>query len=211
MNEILKQIAENILNAQEDRVKELVEKSIIQGIETERILYEGLMAGMNEVAILFKEGELFVPEVLMAAAAMNKGMEVLAPKLLEGNIAKKGKAVFVTVKGDLHDIGIKLVGLMMEGAGYEVINIGLDVPPEKIVDAVKDKQPDFLGMSSMLTTTMESMKDTIEALKEEGLYEKIKVMIGGAPVTEDYAKEIGAYYAEDASAAVELANQLICI
>ncbi len=209
MSALLEQIAGNLVEGQSKKVRELVQQAVNEGVAAKEILNNGLLAGMNEVGALFKDGELFVPEVLVAAKAMNAGMEVLAPLLTEGDIEKKGKAVFATVKGDLHDIGIKLVGMMMEGAGYEIVNIGVDIPPERIVAAVREHKPDLIGMAAMLTTTMVAMKDTVEALKEAGLYDKVKVMVGGSPVTDRFAREIGAHYAADASAAVEVANKLM--
>ncbi|MDR7868322.1 MAG: corrinoid protein [Sporomusaceae bacterium] len=209
MSALLEQIAGNLVEGQSKKVRELVQQALDEGVAAKEILNNGLLAGMNEVGALFKDGELFVPEVLVAAKAMNAGMEVLAPLLAEGDIEKKGKAVFATVKGDLHDIGIKLVGMMMEGAGYEIVNIGVDIPPEQIVAAVREHKPDLVGMAAMLTTTMVAMKDTVEALKEAGLYDKVKVMVGGSPVTDRFAREIGAYYAADASASVEVANKLM--
>jgi len=209
MSALYEQIIESLIEGQSKKVKELVEKAVEDGLAAKELLNNGLLAGMNEVGVLFKDGELFVPEVLVAAKAMNAGMEVLAPLLKEGDVQKKGKAIFATVKGDLHDIGVKLVGMMMEGAGYEVINMGVDTPPEKIVEAVREYHPDIVGMSAMLTTTMVAMKDTIEALREAGFYDKVKVMIGGSPVSERYAREIGAHYSADATSAVELANQLM--
>jgi len=167
------------------------------------------MAGMNVVGEKFKNGEMFVPEVLIASKAMNSGMEIIKPLLKEGDVTSKGKAVFATVKGDLHDIGKKLVCMMMESSGYEVVDLGVDASPEKIVEAVKEHDADIVGMSAMLTTTMLAMKQTVEALKENGLYGDVKVMIGGAPVTVNYAEEIGANYSPDSTEAVELANTLM--
>lgn len=209
MSALLEQIAENLIEGQSKKVRELVQQAIDGGMTAKEILSNGLLAGMNEVGVLFKDGELFVPEVLVAAKAMNAGMEVLAPLLKEGDYEKKGKFVCATVQGDLHDIGLKLVGMMMEGAGYEVINIGVDCSAAKIVEAAKEHKPDMIGMAAMLTTTMVAMKDTIEALKEASIFDKVKVMVGGSPVTDRFAKEIGAHYAADASSAVELANQLM--
>ncbi|SKC35869.1 cobalamin B12-binding domain-containing protein [Maledivibacter halophilus] len=211
MSVLFEQIADSIIDGMIEEARDSVQKALDDGCEGKDILNEGLIAGMNEVGVLFKEGEVFVPEVLISAKAMNAGMEVLKPYLQEGDVKKVGKAVFATVKGDLHDIGKKLVALMMEGAGYEIIDLGVDVSPEKIVEAVKQYNPDIIGMSAMLTTTMVAMKETIETLKEEGLYEKVKIMIGGAPVSDKYAKQIGANYSSDASAAVDLANQLMAV
>ncbi|SKC39615.1 corrinoid protein [Maledivibacter halophilus] len=209
MSILYEQMAESIENGMVSKVKELTQKALDEGCEPKEIISNGLLPGMNEVGILFKEGELFVPEVLVAAKAMSAGMELIKPLLKDGEVQSAGKCLFATVKGDLHDIGKKLVSMLMEGAGYEIIDLGVDIDPESIVEEVKKHKPDLVGMSAMLTTTMVAMKDTVEALKENGLYEKVKVMIGGAPVTGKYADEIGAYYSEDASAAVDLANQLI--
>lgn len=209
MSALLEQIAESLIEGGSKKVREYVQQALDAGTPAKEILNNGLLAGMNEVGILFKDGELFVPEVLVAAKAMTAGMEVLAPFLKEGDVVKKGKMVCATVEGDLHDIGLKLVSMMMEGAGYEVINIGVDSSPAKIVEATREHKPDIVGMAAMLTTTMLAMKDTVEALKEADMYDKIKVMIGGSPVTDRFAKEIGAHYAADASSAVELANHLM--
>lgn len=180
-----------------------------EGYEAKQILDDGLLAGMSEVGILFKSNEMFVPEVLMSAATMNSGMEVLKPLLNEGDVEKKGKAIMATVKGDLHDIGKKLVCMMMEGAGYEMIDLGTDVSPQAIVEAVKTHNPTIVGMSAMLTTTMQSMHDTVALLKEENLLDGLKIMVGGAPLSVNYAEGIGANYSNDASSAVDLANSLV--
>jgi len=209
MSQLYEKIAECLVEGMVDEVRNLTKKALNEGCDPKEIVNDALLVGMNEVGELFKEGELFVPEVLVAAKAMNAGMELIKPLIKEGDIKKVGRVVFATVKGDLHDIGKKLVAMMMEGAGYEIIDLGVDVAPEKIVDAVKEHEPDIVGMSAMLTTTMAAMKDTIKVLKENGFYERVKIMIGGSPVTDRYAKEIGAYYAADASAAVEMANELM--
>ncbi|SKC39417.1 cobalamin B12-binding domain-containing protein [Maledivibacter halophilus] len=209
MNILYEQIAEFLIAGRVNQVRNLTQKALDEGCDPKEIINDALLVGMNEVGDLFKDGELFVPEVLVSAKAMNSGMELLKPLLKDGDIDKVGKCVFATVKGDLHDIGKKLVKMMMEGAGYEIIDLGVDVDPENIVEAVKKHKPDLVGMSAMLTTTMVAMKDTVEALKENDLYEKVRIMIGGAPVTDKYAEEIGAYYSSDASAAVDLANKLM--
>lgn len=209
MSKLYEQISECLIDGMVNDVRDLTQQALDEGHDPKNIINEALLAGMSEVGELFRDGELFVPEVLIAAKAMSAGMELLKPLLKEGDVKKVGKAVFATVKGDLHDIGKKLVGMMMEGAGYEIIDLGVDVEPEAIVQAVKEHEPDIVGMSAMLTTTMIAMKDTVEALKENGLYDKVKIMIGGAPVSSRYAEEIGAHYSADASAAVELANELM--
>lgn len=180
-----------------------------EGYAAKQVLDDGLLAGMNEVGVLFKANDMFVPEVLMSAATMNSGMEVLKPLLNEGDVEKKGKVIMATVKGDLHDIGKKLVCMMMEGAGYEMIDLGTDVGPQAIVEAVKIHKPNIIGMSAMLTTTMQSMNDTIALLKEENLLDGLKIMVGGAPLSVNYAEGIGANYSNDASSAVDLANSLV--
>ncbi len=211
MDMTYEQISENIVDGNVSKVAELTQKALDDGAKPKDIINKGLLPGMNEVGELFKDGELFVPEVLIAAKAMKAGMELLRPLLKEGDIKKVGTCVVATVKGDLHDIGLKLVGMMMESAGYEVFNLGVNIDSETFVSAVKEHNPDIVGMSAMLTTTMVAMKDTVEALKENGLYEKVKVMIGGSPITDDFADEIGASFAADASSAVKLANTLMGI
>jgi 5-methyltetrahydrofolate--homocysteine methyltransferase len=204
---VLEQITEALIDGMSKKVVELVYKALEEGVQPKSIINDALLPGMSEVADLFQEGEMFVPEVLVAAKAMNMGIDILKPMLAEGDIKKAGTVVMCTVKGDLHDIGKKLVTMMLEGGGYEVKDIGVDVTPEKIVEIAKEYNPDIIGLSAMLTTTMTAMKDSISALKEAGL--NTKVMIGGAPVSERYAEEIGAYYASDASSAVKLANSLV--
>jgi 5-methyltetrahydrofolate--homocysteine methyltransferase len=165
---------------------------------------------MDQVGKEFKAGELFVPEVLIAARAMHAGMNVLRPLLAQSGVPSAGKYLIGTVKGDLHDIGKNLVKMMVEGAGFEVVDLGTDVPPDKFVAAVKEHQPSLLGMSALLTTTMTSMKTTIEALQEAGVRGSVKIMVGGAPLTEAFAKQIGAdAYAPDAATAVDVARQLL--
>ncbi len=209
MSKLYEKIAENLESGKVAQVKELCQEALDEGNEPKEIINDALLVGMNNVGVKFKEGEMFVPEVLIAAKAMASGMDLIKPLLKEGDMDSAAKCIFATVRGDLHDIGKKLVAMLMEGAGYEVVDLGVDVGPEKIVEAVKEHNPEIVGMSAMLTTTMIAMKDTIEALKENGLYDKVSVMVGGAPVTDEYAKEIGAYYSTDASSAVELANSLI--
>ena len=205
----LTRIAEALKAGKVNDVKMYTEQAINNGLEPKVIISDGLMAGMNVVGEKFKNGEMFVPEVLIASKAMNSGMEILKPLLKEGDVTSKGKAVFATVKGDLHDIGKKLVCMMMESSGYEVVDLGVDASPDKIVAAVKEHNADIVGMSAMLTTTMLSMKKTVDGLKENGLFDDVKVMIGGAPVTVNYAEEIGANYSPDSTEAVELANSLM--
>jgi 5-methyltetrahydrofolate--homocysteine methyltransferase len=171
------------------------------------ILNQGMISAMAEVGRRFEAQEMFVPEMLIAARAMKAGMAILKPYLLEADIEPVGRVVLATVKGDLHDIGKNLVGMMLEGAGFEVVDLGVDVAPEGFVEAVQEHRPDFVGMSALLTTTMPSMGTTVEALEEAGLREQVKVMVGGAPVTQQFAEEIGAdIYAPDASSAANRAK-----
>lgn len=208
----LQQIADNLIKGKSPEVKELVQKALDEGIDVEKVLNEGLVAGMNVVGVKFKANEFYVPEVLIAARAMKGGMGILRPILIEKNIKGVGTIVIGTAKGDLHDIGKNLVGMMLEGAGFEVIDIGVDVSAEKFVQTAKEKDASLIGLSALLTTTMVSMKDVVKAAQETGLDGKVKIMIGGAPVTQSYADEIGANgYAPDAASAVDKAKELLGI
>ncbi len=208
---ILEKIAEGVIDGMLDDVRGDVQAAVDKGISIPEILNEGLLAGMDEVSSLFSEGEMFVPEVLVAAKAMQGGMEIIRPLFAESGIEEKGKVLTVTVEGDLHDIGIKLVGMMMEGAGFTVENMGVDVNAETIVQRVKELKPDILGMSAMLTTTMANMKGVVDQLREEGLADTVKIMIGGAPVSPDFAGKIGANYSADATEAVAMARELLAV
>jgi 5-methyltetrahydrofolate--homocysteine methyltransferase len=209
MADILQKMASSLYAGEDEEVAELVQEALDQGLAPAEILSSGLIAGMDEVGKDFKAGDLFVPEVLIAARAMSAGMDVLRPLLAESDVSSAGKFVIGTVKGDLHDIGKNLVKMMLEGAGFETIDLGTDVEPAAFVDAVREHRPNFVGMSALLTTTMVNMKTTIEALEEAGLREGIKIMVGGAPVTDPFAREIGAdAYAPDAASAVDVARSL---
>lgn len=209
MTDILQKIASDLYAGEDKEVAELVQQALDQGIAPGEILQGGLIAGMDEVGRDFKAGDLFVPEVLIAARAMHAGMGILRPLLAEGDVPSAGKYVVGTVKGDLHDIGKNLVKMMIEGAGFETIDLGTDVDPQSFVDAVRGHQPQLVGMSALLTTTMVQMKTTIEALEEAGLRDLVRIMVGGAPVTAAYAEEIGAdAYAPDAATAVDVARSL---
>lgn len=210
MADIFQKIASNLYDGEDTEVAELVQQALEQGMEPGEILQGGLIAGMDEVGRDFKAGDLFVPEVLIAARAMHAGMNILRPLLAESDVPSVGRYIIGTVKGDLHDIGKNLVKMMLEGAGFETVDLGTDVDPQAFVDAVRQHQPRLMGMSALLTTTMVQMKTTIEALEEAGLRDSVKIMVGGAPVTTVYAEEIGAdAYAPDAASAVDLARSLV--
>jgi 5-methyltetrahydrofolate--homocysteine methyltransferase len=209
MAETLEKIASDLYSGDDEAVAELVQQALDEGMGPEEILSGGLIAGMDEVGKDFKAGELFVPEVLIAARAMHAGMNILRPLLAESEVPSAGKYLIATVQGDLHDIGKNLVKMMLEGAGFETVDLGVDVNPDGFVAAVQEHQPVLVGMSALLTTTMVNMKATIEALEEAGLRDSIKIMVGGAPVTAAFAEEIGAdAYAPDAATAVEVAREL---
>ncbi len=202
-------MADALIKGQAPKVKELVQAAIQEGAKPADVLTKGLIAGMSVIGERFKKNEIYVPEVLIAARAMHAGMDVLKPLLTESGVQPKGVFAIGTVKGDLHDIGKNLVMMMVEGAGYKVMDLGVDVTPEKFVQAVKDGA-EVIGMSALLTTTMPSMKITIDAVKAAGMREKVRIMVGGAPLTQAYADEIGADgYAADAASAVDVANQLL--
>ena len=192
------------------KVKALAEQALAEGRSATEILNEGLIAAMSVVGVKFKNNEIYVPEVMVAARAMTAGLNVIRPVLVETGAPSEGKVVIGTVKGDLHDIGKNLVKMMFEGAGFEVVDLGVDVTASSFVDAVRNENPDILGLSALLTTTMPAMKATIDALEEAGIRDQVKVIIGGAPVTDHYAWEIRADgYAADASSAVDLGRKLI--
>ena len=203
-------ISQAVIAGQDARVRELVQDAINNGAEPLAIINEGLIAGMNVVGASFKSGKMFVPEVLMSARSMRAGVELVKPLLAGQDVPSAGKVIIGTVKGDLHDLGKNLVAMMLEGGGFNVVNLGIDLPPEKFVAAVKEHQPQIIGLSALLTTTMLVMKDVIELLKEEGLRDKVKVIVGGAPISYDFASEIGADgFAPDAASAVELCRRLL--
>ena len=209
MADILEKIASKLYDGEDEEVAELVQSALDKGMAPGQILQGGLIAGMDQVGRDFKAGDLFVPEVLIAARAMRAGMNILRPLLADGESMTAGKFVIGTVKGDLHDIGKNLVKMMLEGAGFETVDLGTDVTPQAFVNAVRDHRPTHVGMSALLTTTMVQMKATVEALEEAGLRSSVKIMIGGAPVTVAYAKQIGAdAYAPDAASAVDIARGL---
>lgn len=208
--DLLKDMAEALYKGDAATVSSLVKQALDSGMGPGEILNNGLIEGMNLVGKDFRDGILFVPEVLIAARAMQAGMDILKPLLSESEAEAVGTMVIGTVKGDLHDIGKNLVAMMMEGAGFQVVNLGTDVPAEKFVEAAQAHNANVVGMSALLTTTMVHMKDVIEAFQEAGLRDRVKIMVGGAPVTQKFAEEIGAdAYAPNASAAVDKARELL--
>jgi len=210
MEPVMQDIFDSILNGQQKVTSAKVQAALEQGIAPATVLNEAMVAAMAEVGRLFEEGEYFVPEMLIAARAMQSGLAILKPALVKADVKPIGKVALGTVKGDLHDIGKNLVSMMLEGASFEIVDLGTDVAPEKFVDAVQNSGANFIAMSALLTTTMPNMKAVVEALKAAGLRDKVRVMVGGAPVTDAYAKEIGADgYAPDASRAVALAKSLL--
>ena len=210
MSDALVQISNAVIEGRVKDIPGLTNTALSSGLTAKDILDKGLMPGMDVIGAEFKKDKKFVPEVLLSARTMQASLDILKPLLAQAGEKMAGKVIIGTVKGDLHDIGKSLVGMMLEGAGFEVVNLGKDVPPEKFVDAVKKEKPDIVAMSALLTTTMRSMGHTVTALKEAGLRETVKIMIGGAPVTADFAKQIGAdAYAANAPAAAELAKKLI--
>jgi 5-methyltetrahydrofolate--homocysteine methyltransferase len=193
-----------------DEVKALTQKALDAGESPDKILKEGLIKAMDRIGVLFKNNEIYIPEVLIAARAMHAGLGILKPILAKSNVSAAAKIVIGTVKGDLHDIGKNLVGMMLEGAGFEVIDVGIDAPPEKFVQAAKDHKANVIGMSALLTTTMMQMKSTVDQAKAQGL--KVKIMVGGAPLTDEFARHIGADgYAADAASAATKVKELLQI
>jgi 5-methyltetrahydrofolate--homocysteine methyltransferase len=210
MSEILAKISEAVIEGNVEDIADLTEEALDDDLSAQDILDKGLMAGMDYVGVEFKAGNMFVPEVLRSARTMQLAMDILKPLLAAAGAKRTGRVLLGTVKGDLHDIGKNLVGMMCEGAGFEVKDLGKDITPEQFVAAIKEFQPDVLGMSALLTTTMRSMGHTIKALEEAGLRERVKVLIGGAPVTQTFADQINADgYAANAASAADLAKKLV--
>jgi 5-methyltetrahydrofolate--homocysteine methyltransferase len=210
MEQVMQELYTGILNGDNKTVPQKVQAALDAGIDASRILNEGMIAAMAEVGRLFEEGEYYVPEMLISARSMQAGLGVLKPHLMQANVKSAGRVVAGTVKGDLHDIGKNLVCMMLEGAGFEIHDLGTDVSPEKFVAFLQQQEAEIVALSALLTTTMPNMKATIEALREAGLRERVKVIIGGAPVTEGYAQQIGADgYSPDASRAVSLAKSIL--
>ncbi len=210
MSEILSAISTAVIAGNKDDSAKFTQQALDEGLSAKDILDNGLMPGMDHVGVEFRAGNMFVPEVLRSARAMQASMNFLKPLLAETGVQMVGKVLLGTVKGDLHDIGKNLVGMMCEGAGFEVKDLGKDVAPETFVEAVKEFEPNVVGMSALLTTTMRAMEHTIKALEEAGVRDRVKVMIGGAPVTQAFADQIGADgYASNAAAATELAKKFV--
>jgi len=194
----------------EEALTKEVTRFLDEGIAPDKILKEGLIAGMSVIGVKFRNNEIFIPEVLLSADAMHAGMKILEPHLIEAGVKPIGKVVIGTIKGDLHDIGKNLVSMMLRGAGFQIEDCGIDVPPQKFIDTVKNTDAQILAMSSLLTTSMPAMKLTIEELRANNLRDKVRIMIGGAPITKGFADEIGADgYGKDATEAVDLAKDFL--
>ena len=210
MKPIINQIFSNVLYGQHKEVVNNIKTALKQGIPSSSIMNEGMISAMAEVGRLFESGEFYVPEMLVAARSMQAGMNILKPSLTNSEAYPAGKVVIGTVKGDFHDIGKNLVKMMLEGSGFEVIDLGVDVNPELFLSALTEQGVDIIGMSALITTTMPAMRSVIELLEKSGVRQQVKVIVGGAPLTEEYALQIGADgYASDASRAVILAKSLL--
>jgi len=207
---VLDDLKQSVIDMEVDKATELTQKALDEGMEAEKVLNEALVPAMDAVGDQYEKGERYVPEMLLSAQAMKGGMKLLRPLLAESGVEPKGRIVIGTVEGDLHDIGQNLVSMMLEGAGFEVTNLGAETPAEEFVSAAKENNAHIVGLSALLTTTMTHMPEIIDSLKANGLRDSVKVMVGGAPVSQDYSDEIGADgYASDASSAVKLAEKLI--
>jgi 5-methyltetrahydrofolate--homocysteine methyltransferase len=210
MSRLYERISTAILEGDAEKAGKLCQRALEQGDAPKEVLDNGLVVGMDEVGVRFKRGDMFVPEVLMSAEAMQAGLEVLRPELIASGVKLIGKILMGTVKGDLHDIGKNLVSMMCEGSGFDVIDIGFNADPEKFIAAIKEHQPDIVGMSAMLTTTMRAMGHTIKAIEEAGLRDQVKIMVGGAPVDAEFAKRIGADgYGSNAPSGADLAKKFV--
>jgi corrinoid protein of di/trimethylamine methyltransferase len=210
MEELLEKIAKELITGNETEVKRLAQEALDKGANAREIIDNGLLAGMDVVGKRFKAGDMFIPEVLKCARCMHGAMDILKPLLAEGDMAGAGTVVIGTVEGDLHDIGKNLVAMMLQGAGFTVIDLGANIKPQDFVEAVKEHNPDIVGMSALLTTTMPKMEETIKALTEAGIRDQIKIMAGGAPVTKDFVNKIGGdAYGANAASASEKAKALV--
>ena len=210
MDKYLEQISQAVVDGDRDATVENVQVALDENVDANAILQKGLILAMHEVGRLFEEGEYFVPEMLISARAMKSGLEIIKPLLVGTEVNPAGKIALGTVKGDLHDIGKNLVGIMLEGAGFAIYDLGTDVSPEQFIEAINTNQVDLIGLSALLTTTMPMMETTIQAIKEAGLRSQVKIIIGGAPITQEFADKIGADgFAPDASQATKLAVALM--
>jgi 5-methyltetrahydrofolate--homocysteine methyltransferase len=205
---MLDKLQDALMAGKKAEVETLVDQALAEGLPTRRILNEGLIEGMQKLGVMFKNNEVFIPEVLVAARAMNAGLTKLEPYLIKDKIEPKGLVVIGTVKGDLHDIGKNLVGMMLKGAGYKIVDLGADVAPDRFVEAARQNKADVVALSALLTTTMIQMKSVVQAFQGAGL--GVPVIVGGAPLTQDYADQIGAKgYAPDAASAVDIVHRLL--
>lgn len=210
ITDIKEELQQSIIKGKRDAVEPLIRKALSGGVSPEEIMDKIMIPAMDVVGDRFSRNEIFLPEMMIAARAMNTGLEILRPMLIAKGASSKGKAVIGTVKGDIHDVGKNIVSMVLQGGGYEVIDLGIDVPPEKFVDAVKQHQPRFVLMSALLTLTMSMMEETVKALKQAGLKQKVKVGVGGAPLTQSFADRIGAdFYGKDARVAVIKCNEFM--
>ena len=210
MAELLEKVANALIAGKQDEVIKLTQEALDGGTAAKEILDNGLLAGMDVVGQRFKAGDMFIPEVLLCARCMHGAMDILKPLLSEGDAAGAGTYLIGTVEGDLHDIGKNLVSMMLQGAGFKVVDLGTNITAQQFVDAVKEHNPQVIGMSALLTTTMPKMEETIAALKEAGIRDQVKIMAGGAPVTQDFVDKIGAdAYGANAASAVEKAKELV--
>jgi len=210
MEELFEKMAEVLIAGKMEEVKSLTQEALDKGAAARDVLDKGLLAGMDVVGQRFKAGDMFIPEVLLCARCMHGAMDILNPLLSEGDAAGVGTYLIGTVEGDLHDIGKNLVSMMLEGAGFQVVDLGTNITAQQFVDAVKEHQPDILGMSALLTTTMPRMEETIQALKEAGVRDQVKIMAGGAPVTQEFVEKIGGdAYGANAASATEKAKELV--
>ncbi len=208
--EIINRLKEHLQNGNTEEVSKLARQAVDDGISAKEILDQGLIAGMSIIGDKFKAHEIFLPDVLLAAKAMSAGMDIIKPIMIENDIPSIGKVVIGTVHGDLHDIGKNLVGIMLKGAGFEVIDLGRDVPADKFVNTAIEMKADIIGLSALLTTTMPVMKKVVELAKEKGIFDNVKIIIGGAPLSNEYAAEIGAHsYCFDGINAVDCAKRIV--
>jgi 5-methyltetrahydrofolate--homocysteine methyltransferase len=210
MTKIKNELQEAIIKGKRDAVEPLIRQALSEGLNPEEIMNHILILAMDVVGEQFSRNEIFLPEMMIAARAMNIGLGILRPMLIAKGVSSRGKVIIGTVKGDIHDVGKNIVSMILQGAGYEVMDLGIDVPPEKFIDAINQYQPKFVLMSALITLTMSMMEETIKALKKAGVRDKVKVGVGGAPLTQSFADRIGAdFYGKDARAAVIKCNELV--